>query len=434
MEIRNLDGDVIAEGVDAKAILEAETSPRVHTLRRKSFKQADLQNLDLEGAKICASSDVKSSRRSDFMGANFAGAKLKGAQLVGLDLRAANFTGCDMRGVAIVLCDMRGACLDDVDMSGYTEDKTGHVSWVSECVLDRLRASDADFQEAQMSAKSAEGAVFRDCNFEDAGFKGVWNDATFYSCNLEDTYPGSHGGGQGAAFGVHLSSDCNTTDMFLEKCSQVPDTLPDDHVEFPDEAWDEDGFEVEHEDDLFEEKAKSAAAEARKKIYALAAKMMAQDDIRAAEAQKKRKQARADELRASAARREKEAQRLRDKAEAARQQRAKDVAFKVAALPQLTGEFESGLVSRQGKIYKKRITFNRPLATGYATVRDQGFNVTGGRVTGARRVDRRSDRWELTIQSDGSGDMSVVSTDALYGKGGQFLATPVTATIEIVGP
>ena len=431
MEIKNLDSEVIAIGTNVKAILEAETSPRVHTLRRKSFKRANLRNLDLEGAKICASSDVKSSRRSDFMGADFAGAKLKGAQLVGLDLRAANFTGCDMRGVAIVLCDMRGACLDDVDMSGYTEDKTGHVSWISECVLDRLRASDADFQEAQMSAKSAYGAIFRNCNFEDAGFKGVWNDATFYSCNLEDTYPGSHGGGLGAAFGVHLSSDCNTTDMFLERCSYMPDTLPDDHVELPDEAWDEDGFEVEHEDDLFEEKAKSAAAEARKDIYALAAKMMAQDAKRASAAREKRKQAQAAELRASAARREKEAQRLRDEAEAARQQRAQVIAPKVAALPPLTGEFESGLVSHKGNVYRKRITFNRPLATGYATVRDQGFKVTGGRVTGARRVDRRSDRWELTIQSNGSGSMLVVSTDALRGKGGLTLEIKATATIVL---
>ena len=433
MEIRNLNGDILATGTDAKAILEAETSARVHTLRRKSFKQADLRGLDLEGAKICASSDVKSSRRSDFMGADFSGAKLKDAQLVGLDLRAANFTGCDMRGVAIVLCDMRGACLDDVDMSGYTEDKTGHVSWISECVLDRIRASDSDFQEAQMSAKSAEGAIFRDCNFEDAGFKGVWDNATFYSCNLEDTYPGSHAGGQGAAFGVHLSSDCNTTDMFLERCSQVPDTLPADHVELPNEAWDEDGFKVEHEDDIFEEKAKSAAAEERKRIYAIAAKMMAQDDIRAAQARKKRRQAQADELRASAARREKEAQRLRDVVEAARQERARVVAAtpKVTALPPLTGEFEAGLVSVKGTTYRKRITFNRPLATGYATVRDQGFNVTGGRVTGARRVDRRSDRWELTIVSDRSGDMVVVSTDALRGKGGRTLGTQISTTIVV---
>ena len=435
MEIRNLNGDVIAEGTDAKAILEAETSTRVRALDRKSFKQANLRDLNLEGAKICASNNAKSSRRSDFMGADFAGAKLKGAQLVGLDLRAANFTGCDMRGVAIALCDMRGACLDDVDMSGYTEDKTGHVSWVSECVLDRLRASDADFQEAQLTAKSADGAIFRDCNFEDAGFKGTWNDATFYSCNLEDTYPGSHGGGFGAAFDVYLSSDCNTTDMFLEKCSGRPAILPNDHVELPDEAWDEDGFEVEHEDDLFEENRKSAAAEARKKIYALAEKMMAQDAVRAELAKRKRQQAQADELRASAMRREKEAQRLRDVAEAARQERAKAVAAapKVVALPPLTGEFESGLVSVKGMIYRKRITFNRPLATGYATVRDQGFNVTGGRVTGARRVDRRSDRWELTIKSDGSRDMSVVSTDALRGKGGKSLATYATTTIEVQG-
>ena len=430
MEIRNLDGDVIARGTNVKAILEAETSARVHPMRRKSFKRSDLRNFDLEGAKICASSDVNSSRRSDFMGSDFSGAKLKGAQFVGLDLRAVNFTGCDMRGVMFALCDMRGACLDDVDMSGYTENKTGHVSWISECVLDRMRASDADFQEAQLSAKSAANATFRDCNFEDAGFKGNWNDATFCCCNLEDTFPGSYSG-PGAKFMVHLTPDCNTTDMLLLNCSGTPTTLPADFVEIPDEAWDEDGFEVEHADDLFEEKAKSAAVKARESIYALAEKMMAQDAVKAKQARERRKQAQADELRASAARREAEAQRLRDVVEATRQQRAQAIAPKVAALPPLTGEFEFGLVSVKGRIYRKRITFNRPLATGYATVRDQGFNVTGGLVTGARRVDRRSDRWELTIRSDGSGDMTVITTDALRGKGGRTLEIPISTTIAV---
>ena len=434
MIISNLDGDVIARapGADVKAVLEAETSPRVHLLRRKSFKRADLKNLDLEGAKICASSDVNSSRRSDFMGSDFSGSKLKGAQFVGLDLRAVNFTGCDMRGVMIVLCDMRGACLDDVDMSGYTEDKTGHVSWISECVLDRMRASDADFQGAQLSAKSAANATFRDCNFEDAGFKGNWNDATFCCCNLEDTFPGSYSG-PGAKFMVHLTADCNTTDMLLKNCSGTPTTLPEGFIEVPDEAWDENGFEVEYEDDLFEENRKSAAMEERKRIYAIAAKMMAQDAVQAREAKKKRQQAQANELRASAARREKEAQRLRDVVEAARQERAKVIAAspKVIALPPLIGEFESGLVSSEGRVYRKRITFNRPLGTGYATVRDQGFNVTGGRVTGARRVDRRSDRWELTIHSDGSGDVTIVSTDFLRGKGGKLLAKHVSTVIKI---
>ena len=431
MNIENLDGQVIVTGKNIKEMLKAETSARVHVLRRKSFKRADLRNLDLEDARICASSDIHSSRRSDFMGSDFSGSELKGAQFVGLDLRATNFTGCDMRGVTFALCDMRGACLDDVDMSGYTENKTGHVSWISECIIDRLRASEADFQEAQMSAKSASGAVFRDCNFEDAGFKGKWNDATFYSCNLEDTYPGSYSQ-QGAEFGVHLSPDCNTTDMLLKNCSRVPSTLPADYVEIPDEAWDEDGFEVEHADDLFEQMHQSAAAENRKRIYALAAKMMAQDAIMAERAKESRKIAQSNKLRASEARRQKEAKRLRDDVEEARQQRARAIASKVATLPPLTGSFEPELAySGNTGVYKRRITFSRPLSTGYATVRDQGFSVTGGRVTGARRVDRRSDRWELTIQSDGSGNMVVVSTDALRSKGNQTLQSKASVTITI---
>ena len=433
MQIRNLDNDVIASGTDVKAILKAETSPRVHLLRRKSFKRSDLRNLDLEGAEICASTDVNSSRRSDFMGSDFSGSNLKGATFAGLDLRAVNFTGCDMRGVKMILCDLRGACLDDVDMSGYTEDKTGHVSWISECVLDRMRASESDFQGAQMSAKSAANAVFRDCNFEDAGFKGVWNDATFYSCNLEDTYPGNYSG-PGAEFMVHLSIDCNTTDMLLLNCSGTPTTLPADFVEIPDEAWDEDGFEIEHVDDLFEESRKSAAAEERKRIYALAEKMMEQDAITARLARKRRKEAQADELRASELRRQKEAQRLRDDVESARRQRVQAAAVKAAAAasPPLTGEFESGLVSVDGLLYRKRITFNRPLSTGYATVRDQGFTVTGGRVIGARRVDRRSDRWELTIKYDGFASFMTVTTNALSlrGKGGRTLENPVSTTIK----
>ena len=429
IEIQNLDGFLLASGGSVKFILEAETSARIHPMRRKAFKRANLRGLDLEGAKICASSDVNSSRRSDFMGSDFSGSNLRGAQFVGLDLRAANFTGCDMRGVSFVLCDMRGACLDGVDMSGYTEDKTGYVSWISECVLDRLRASEADFQGAQMSAKSAANATFRDCNFEDAGFKGDWNDATFFSCNLEDTFPGSYSG-RGAKFMVHLTPDCNTTDMLLMNCSGTPTTFPADFVEVPDEAWDEDGFEIEYEDDLFEENRKSAAMKERKRIYALAAKMMAQNDIRAAEAKAKRKQAQADEVRAAAARRAKEARRLRAEVEAARQKRAQEIAFKVAALPPLVGEFETA-VSKDAPVYWKRILFNRPLATGYATVRDQGFRVTGGRVTGARRVDKRSDYWELTILSDGTGDIVVESTTALRGRGGQSLGVPVATSIKV---
>ena len=430
-EIRNLDNNVIASGADAKAILKAETSSRVHPLRRKSFKRADLSGIDLEGAELCASTDENSSRRSDFMGTDFSGSKLKGATFAGLDLRAVNFSGCDMRGVTFVLCDLRGACLDNVDMSGYTEDKTGYVSWISECVLDRMRASGSDFQEAQMTAKSAANATFRDCNFEDAGFKGDWNDATFHSCNLEDTFPGSYSA-RGAKFMVHLSPDCNTTDMLLLNCSGTPTTLPANFVEIPDEAWDENGFEAEHPDDVFEENRKTAAAAERRRIYALAAKMMAQDDVRAAEARKKRQQAQADTLRAAAARREKEAQRLRAVVEAARLERAKAVAPKMAALPPLTGEFDTASIARAGNLAMVRVAFSRALGTGYANVRDNGFRVSGGRVIGARRVDRRSDLWEITIAADGPSAMGIVSTETLRGRAGASLASQISTEIPAI--
>ena len=44
----------------------------------------------------------------------------------------------------------------------------------------------------------------------------------------------------------------------------------------------------------------------------------------------------------------------------------------------------------------------------YRTLRDQALEVTGGRVTRAKRVDGRSDLWEITIAPDGDGGVNVV--------------------------
>ena len=48
-----------------------------------------------------------------------------------------------------------------------------------------------------------------------------------------------------------------------------------------------------------------------------------------------------------------------------------------------------------------------------------GFSVMGARVTGARRVNRRSDLWELTLEPYTSSTMPVhiKSTDYLKDKG-----------------
>ena len=45
-----------------------------------------------------------------------------------------------------------------------------------------------------------------------------------------------------------------------------------------------------------------------------------------------------------------------------------------------------------------RVAFSEAVSTGFAAMRDHAFEVSGGTMTRARRVDRRSDLWELTIE------------------------------------
>ena len=416
MVIRNLDGDILATGSSMESILKAETSSRVHPLNRKSFKRADLRSRVLEGAVICASNNRKSARRSDFMGADFSGSKLKGAQFSGLDLRGADFNNCDLRDTSFVLCDLTGVCFDDVDASGFTDEhKTGRTTWFMDCILDQVRATGADFQEAHIGAISAARAMFRDCIFEDTGFNGDWDGATFIKCNLEDSNPGSYVDTvAGARFGVGFLN-CNTKDILLDGCPTTPTTLPDDYVETPDEAWDEDGFEVEGADDAFDLKRKVAESVKNAGRAALMAKY----------------QAMADKILAQDAARQKAQGVVRDQHLIARQTRAKAAAAKVAALPPLEGSFDPQSISTKGSVYQIMVTFNQPLASGYATVRDQGFLVEGGRITRARRVDGRSDKWELTIQKTGDlSEVNVTSTESLRAKGNRGLASPIYITIK----
>ena len=44
-----------------------------------------------------------------------------------------------------------------------------------------------------------------------------------------------------------------------------------------------------------------------------------------------------------------------------------------------------------------RLLFSEPVATSYRTLRDQSFEVTNGTVVAARRVDRRSDLWDIVV-------------------------------------
>ena len=75
----------------------------------------------------------------------------------------------------------------------------------------------------------------------------------------------------------------------------------------------------------------------------------------------------------------------------------------------LTAEFQDAPESHNGEdAFTVRIAFSEPVAASYRTLRDHALDVTGGRVREAKRVDGRSDLWEITIAPDGDGGVNVV--------------------------
>ena len=433
MEIRNLDGDILATGTDVKSILEVETCSSVSTTRRKSFKRADLRNMDLTDVVMCASGDAQSGRRSDFMGADFSGSNLMGAELAGLDLRGCDFTNCDFRKASISMCDMTGARLDGVDMGAYTENRVGYSTWITRTIFDDVRAEEGDFGSAMLSAASASGALFKNCNFEYANFNGDWNGATFHTCNLEDSSPGTPvEGTEGAKFGVSIC-DCNTKDMLLDGCPHLPNKIPD--CELPSHTW---VSMWTPEDDRWDVTRKNELATARSEVMSLYEKIAAkyQEEVAAKVAKRK---AETDALIEKAQQYERdyqarhaEAQRSQMVSQRARQEVVTHT--KVAVLPPLTGTFESQPVSFRDGAHRIRIEFNRALRVGWRTVLNQGFTVTGGKITRVQRVNGRSDYWELTVKPVGPGNIVLTSTEALIGAGGQQLSEAATVTIPPFTP
>ena len=53
------------------------------------------------------------------------------------------------------------------------------------------------------------------------------------------------------------------------------------------------------------------------------------------------------------------------------------------------------------------VAFSEDVGIGYATMRDDAFEVDEGDVTGARRVDGRHDLWEITVEPDGREAVSI---------------------------
>ena len=74
----------------------------------------------------------------------------------------------------------------------------------------------------------------------------------------------------------------------------------------------------------------------------------------------------------------------------------------------LTASFENVPQNHDGSnAFTFNVAFTSDVAIGYADMRDHAFTVTEGDVTQARRVDGRSDRWEITVDPDGDDDVTI---------------------------
>ena len=76
--------------------------------------------------------------------------------------------------------------------------------------------------------------------------------------------------------------------------------------------------------------------------------------------------------------------------------------------PPLTASFEEVPEAHDGEdAFRFRVAFSEDIRIGYRNLRDHSFTVSGGAVTGARRVDGRHDLWEITVEPGSDEAMTI---------------------------
>ena len=125
--------------------------------------------------------------------------------------------------------------------------------------------------------------------------------------------------------------------------------------------------------------------------------------------------------------------------------RTSDVTVAVAAAPSpspLTAAIHGAPGSHNGQaVFKFELRFSEDPKEdfSYKTLRDHAFTVTGGTVTGARRlVSGKNLRWEITVQPSGNADVTVelpattncAAQGAICTEGGSVLSSPLTLTVN----
>ena len=74
----------------------------------------------------------------------------------------------------------------------------------------------------------------------------------------------------------------------------------------------------------------------------------------------------------------------------------------------LTASFEDLPEAHDGEsAFRFRVAFSEPIAISFRSLREDAFQVAGGRVTRGTRVDRRNDLFEITVEPDGDGAVAI---------------------------
>ena len=109
----------------------------------------------------------------------------------------------------------------------------------------------------------------------------------------------------------------------------------------------------------------------------------------------------------------------------------------------LTASFEGLPEAHDGEdAFRFRVAFSEDIGIAFRSMRDASFTVSGGEVTGARRVDGRHDLWEITVEP-GSGEAMTIAlpagrecgvSGAICTRGGNRRQLANTATATVAGP
>ena len=78
------------------------------------------------------------------------------------------------------------------------------------------------------------------------------------------------------------------------------------------------------------------------------------------------------------------------------------------APPPLTASFENMPEAHDGEsAFRFRVAFSENIGISYRSLREDAFAVSGGRVTRGKRVDDRRDLFEMTVEPEGDGEVTV---------------------------